>query len=80
MFMLLSCATFAQQPAAQNPPAPKLFAGATDVTAMIRDNNAVVIRLNTEAMRAKMQPLYAELIKEKALSKDLFDAVNALPH
>ena len=35
MFMLLSCATFAQQPAAQNPPAPKLFAGAADVTAMI---------------------------------------------
>ena len=50
----------------------------TDVAAMIRDNNAVVIKLNTEAMRAKLQPLYADLIKEKALSKELFDAVNAL--
>ena len=51
----------------------------TDVAAMIRDNNAVVIKLNTEAMRAKIQPLYADLIKEKALSKELFDTVNALP-
>ncbi len=50
----------------------------TDVAAMIRDNNAVMIKLNTEAMRAKLQPLYADLIKEKALSKELFDAVNAL--
>ena len=51
----------------------------TDVAAMIRDNNAVVIKLDTEAMRAKLRPLYADLIKEKALSKELFDAVNALP-
>jgi hypothetical protein len=45
---------------------------------MIRDNNAVVIRLNTDAMRARMLPLYADLIKEKALSQELFDTVNAL--
>src|SRR5262245_49079496 len=32
---MLSSAALAQQPAAQNPPAPKLFAGAPDVTAMI---------------------------------------------
>src|SRR6185503_9670619 len=51
----------------------------SDVAAMIRDNNAVVIRLNTDALRAKMLPLYAELIKEKALSQELFDTVNALP-
>jgi TRAP-type C4-dicarboxylate transport system substrate-binding protein len=51
----------------------------SDVAAMIRDNNAVVIRLNTDAMRAKMLPLYADLIKEKALSQELFDTVNALP-
>ena len=50
----------------------------SDVAAMIRDNNAVVIKLNTGAMRAKMQPLYADLIKEKALSQDLFDTVSAL--
>ena len=50
----------------------------TDVAAMIRDNNAVVIRLNTDAMRAKMLPLYADLIKEKALSQELFDTVNTL--
>jgi TRAP-type C4-dicarboxylate transport system substrate-binding protein len=47
--------------------------------AMIRDNKAEVVKLDTEAMRAKLQPLYAELIKEKALSKELYDAVNALP-
>jgi mannose-6-phosphate isomerase-like protein (cupin superfamily) len=35
MFMLLSSATFAQQPPGPNAPAPKLFASATDVTAMI---------------------------------------------
>jgi len=35
IFTLLSSAVIAQQPAAQNPPAPKLFAGAGDVTAMI---------------------------------------------
>ena len=50
-----------------------------DVAAMIRDNKAEVIKIDTEALRAKLQPLYAELIKEKALSKELFDTVNALP-
>ncbi len=36
IFTLLSSASFAQQPAAPNPPpAPKLFAGSADVTAMI---------------------------------------------
>ena len=50
-----------------------------DVAAMIRDNKAEVIKIDTEAMRAKLQPLYAELIKEKALSQELFDTVNALP-
>ena len=35
IFTLLSSAAIAQQPAAQNPPAPKLFAGSADVTAMI---------------------------------------------
>jgi TRAP-type C4-dicarboxylate transport system substrate-binding protein len=50
----------------------------SDVAAMIRDNKAVVIKLNTEPMRAKLQPLYADLIKEKALSKELFEAVNAM--
>lgn len=49
-----------------------------DIAAMMRDNNAVVIKLNTEPMRAKLQPLYADLIKEKSFSKDLFDALNAL--
>lgn len=50
-----------------------------DVAAMVRDNKAVVVKIDTAPLRAKMQPLYAELIKEKALSKELFDAVNALP-
>ena len=34
-FMLFSSAVFAQQPAAQNPPPPKLFAGSADLTALI---------------------------------------------
>ena len=50
----------------------------SDIAAMIRDNNAVVIKFNTGAMRAKMLPLYADLIREKALSQELFDTVNAL--
>jgi mannose-6-phosphate isomerase-like protein (cupin superfamily) len=35
IFTLLSSAGFAQQSPAQNPPAPKLFAGSADVAAMI---------------------------------------------
>jgi mannose-6-phosphate isomerase-like protein (cupin superfamily) len=35
IFTLFSSAAIAQQPAAQNPPPPKLFAGSGDVTAMI---------------------------------------------
>src|SRR5205809_3049689 len=35
IFTLVSSAAIAQQPAAQSPPPPKLFAGAGDVTAMI---------------------------------------------
>ena len=35
IFTLLSTAGFAQQPAAQNPPPPKLFAGSADMAAMI---------------------------------------------
>jgi TRAP-type C4-dicarboxylate transport system substrate-binding protein len=50
----------------------------SDVDAMIRDNNAVVIRLNTAPFRAKLQPLYGELIKEGVVSQALFDQVNAL--
>ena len=50
-----------------------------DVAAMIRDNKAEIVKIDTEALRAKLQPLYAELIKEKALSQELYDTVNALP-
>jgi TRAP-type C4-dicarboxylate transport system substrate-binding protein len=50
----------------------------SDIAAMMHDNNAVVIKLNTDPMRAKLQPLYADLIKEKSFSKELFDALNAL--
>ena len=35
IFTLLSTAGFAQQPAPQNPPPPKLFAGSADMAAMI---------------------------------------------
>jgi mannose-6-phosphate isomerase-like protein (cupin superfamily) len=35
IFTLFSTAVFAQQPAAQNPPPPKLFAGSADIAAMI---------------------------------------------
>ena len=35
IFTLLSSAVFAQQPAAQSPPPPRLFAGSADVGAMI---------------------------------------------
>lgn len=50
----------------------------SDVEAMIRQNNAVVVRLNTDLLRRKMEPLYAQLVQEGIIPKPLFDAVNAL--
>lgn len=49
----------------------------SDIDAMVRDNNAVYVRLNVENFRKRMEPLYQELIKENIISKALFEAVQA---
>src|SRR5262249_22479065 len=53
IFLLLSSAVIARQPAGQAPPAPKLFAGASDVTAMIA---------KAKAEQKPDQPNYAQPI------------------
>lgn len=64
--------------------AGKVYAATTmeraqsDIAAMIRDNKAEVIKVDAEAMRAKLKPLYAELLKEGALTQQLLDTVEAL--
>lgn len=49
-----------------------------DVAAMIKENNAKVIKIDTSGMRAKMQPLYAELVKEGVIAQSLFTEISAL--
>ena len=46
-----------------------------DVDAMIRENNAVFIQLNTAPFRTKMEPFYQQLIKDGTLRKDVYDTV-----
>lgn len=50
----------------------------SDVDAMVRQNNAVVIRFNTDLLRKKMEPLYEQLVQEGYIPKPLYDAVTAL--
>ena len=45
---------------------------------MMKDNNAVFLRVNTEQFEKKMLPLYDELIKEGVVKKEIFEAVQAL--
>lgn len=48
-----------------------------DVKAMIRDNNAVFVELNTVPFRAKMEPFYQQLVKEGYMSQGVYEAVAA---
>jgi TRAP-type C4-dicarboxylate transport system substrate-binding protein len=50
----------------------------TDIQAMMKENNAVFIRVNTEQFEKKMLPFYDQLIKEGVVKKDIFEAVQNL--
>jgi TRAP-type C4-dicarboxylate transport system substrate-binding protein len=51
---------------------------AVDVEQMIAQNKAEVIQIDRAAMRAKLEPLYNELVSEGIIPVALRDAVNAL--
>ncbi|MBX3529595.1 MAG: TRAP transporter substrate-binding protein [Rhizobiaceae bacterium] len=51
---------------------------ASDVEKMIAENQAKVVEIDRAAMRAKLQPLYDQLVAEGVVSAALRDAVNAL--
>ncbi len=48
-----------------------------DVQAMMRQNNAVVIRLNTDSLRAKIEPLYSTLADEGKISRPIYESIIA---
>ena len=52
--------------------------GNEDIAAMIHDNNAVFIDVNTAPFRKKMEPFYQQLLKEGALNQQVYDTVNAI--
>jgi TRAP-type C4-dicarboxylate transport system substrate-binding protein len=49
-----------------------------DIQAMMKENNAVFIRVNTGQFEKKMLPFYDQLIKDGVVKKELFDAVQSL--
>jgi tripartite ATP-independent transporter DctP family solute receptor len=51
---------------------------AKDVDWLIKNNNAVFIRVNTDPFQKKMLGYYEQLIKEGKLKREVLDAVNAL--
>jgi TRAP-type C4-dicarboxylate transport system substrate-binding protein len=64
--------------------AGKVYAATTleraqkDVEAMKKENNAEVIEIDRAAMRAKLQPYFAELVEDGTVPQALFDKVNSL--
>jgi TRAP-type C4-dicarboxylate transport system substrate-binding protein len=64
--------------------AGKVYAGEvmnraeTDIQAMIKETNAVFIRVNTEQFEKKMLPFYDQLIKDGVVKKEIFEAVQGL--
>ena len=49
-----------------------------DIEHMLKENNAVFIRTNTDLFEAKMLPFFDQLIKEGYIKKDIFEQVQAL--
>jgi TRAP-type C4-dicarboxylate transport system substrate-binding protein len=49
-----------------------------DVEAMKAENKAEVIQIDRAAMRAKLVPYFAELVKEGVVPQELFDTVSSL--
>jgi TRAP-type C4-dicarboxylate transport system substrate-binding protein len=64
--------------------AGKVYAGEvmnraeSDIQAMMKETNAVFIRVNTEQFEIKMLPFYDQLIKDGVVKKEIFEAVQAL--
>ncbi len=64
--------------------AGKLYAKITyenaekDIQAMMKETNAVFIRVNLEPFAKKMEPYYQKLIQEGYLKKEIYDAVQAM--
>jgi TRAP-type C4-dicarboxylate transport system substrate-binding protein len=53
-------------------------AAENDMDAMMKDNNAVFMKVNLEPFAKKMMPFYQKLVQEGYLKKDIFDAVQTL--
>lgn len=51
---------------------------ASDVDWLIKNNDAVFIRVNTDPFQERMVDYYEKLISEGKLSREVYDAVNAL--
>jgi TRAP-type C4-dicarboxylate transport system substrate-binding protein len=52
-----------------------------DINAMMRENQAVFIQLDTAQFRKKMEPFYQQLTKDGTMSQSVYDAVQQiLPH
>lgn len=49
-----------------------------DIQAMMKENNAVFLRVNTEQFEKKILPFYDQLIKDGTVKKEIFEAVQAL--
>lgn len=49
-----------------------------DIQDMMREDNAVFLRVNTELFEKKMLPYYESLIEEGFVDREIFDAVQAL--
>lgn len=53
-------------------------AAENDMDAMMKDNNAVFMKVNLEPFAKKMMPFYQKLVQEGYLKKDIFDAVQTM--
>ncbi len=49
-----------------------------DIQAMMKENNAVFIRVNTDQFEKKMLPFYQTLIQDGTVDKKIFEAVQAM--
>jgi len=49
-----------------------------DIQAMMKENDAVFIRVNTGQFEKKMLPFYDQLIKDGVVKKEIFEAVQSL--
>lgn len=53
-------------------------AAENDVATLMKETNAVFIKVNLEPFEKKMQPFYQKLLQEGYLKKEIFDSVQAI--